>query len=195
MEIYDRDSRPGKPGPKRTQAQREMSKVLIGKLYLQGHPQPYICAEVERQFGVHISPPQISYDIASIVKEWRKRAESDIGEVKGIELGKLNTLELEYWAAWVRSCQPREITMTAKSEGGQSTISASSRREQRDGNPAFLAGVLNCIERRCKILGIDAPVKVNIEDVTREMARELGLDESLEKRALTEVSRILRSGR
>ena len=34
-------------------------------------------------------------------------------------------------------------------------------KEQRDGNPAFLQGVLNCIDRRCKLLGIDAPTRTD----------------------------------
>jgi hypothetical protein len=35
-------------------------------------------------------------------------------------------------------------------------------KEQRDGNPAFLAGVMSCIERRCKLLGLDAPAKAEL---------------------------------
>jgi hypothetical protein len=34
--------------------------------------------------------------------------------------------------------------------------------EERDGNPSWLAGVDKCIERRCKLLGLDAPVKTDL---------------------------------
>ena len=33
-------------------------------------------------------------------------------------------------------------------------------KETMLGNPAYLAGVMSCIERRCKILGLDAPTKI-----------------------------------
>jgi hypothetical protein len=59
-------------------------------------------------------------------------------------------------------------------------------REQRDGNPAFLAGVMSCIERRCKLLGLDAPVKqqnlnVNLSELTDEQLDRLEAGESLEQ--------------
>jgi hypothetical protein len=33
------------------------------------------------------------------------------------------------------------------------------RKEAREGNPAFLAGVQWCINKRCEIFGFDAPKK------------------------------------
>ena len=34
------------------------------------------------------------------------------------------------------------------------------RREGQSGNPSFLAGVQWCINKRCEILGLDAPKKI-----------------------------------
>lgn len=181
--------------PKRTPGQLELTRTMIASMYAKGQSMAFMAAEIERQFGVQLSLVQIGYDIQHIIAGWRKQATGDIERAKGLELGKLVTLELEYWDAWKRSCQPREITRTAKTDGERATTSASFRKEQRDGNPAFLQGVMSCIERRCKILGIDAPVKINVEDVTRQMARDMGFDQGQEEKAVAEVERYLRAGR
>ncbi len=41
-------------------------------------------------------------------------------------------------------------------------IKFAKRSEQRNGNPAYLSGVQWCIDRRCKLLGLDAPIKAQI---------------------------------
>lgn len=42
------------------------------------------------------------------------------------------------------------------------TVKVAKRSEQRNGNLAYLSGVQWCIDRRCKILGLDAPIKAQI---------------------------------
>jgi hypothetical protein len=39
-------------------------------------------------------------------------------------------------------------------------IKKTKRREGQVGDPRYLDGVLKCIDRRCAILGIDAPKKI-----------------------------------
>jgi hypothetical protein len=64
----------------------------------------------------------------------------------------------EYWAAWTASRASREITSTEQVDGGSSSrFKAAVRKEAREGNPAFLAGVQWCVTRRCALLGLDAP--------------------------------------
>jgi hypothetical protein len=83
----------------------------------------------------------------------------DLDAVKAKELAKLDRLELTYWRAWERSCSTREIrSVTKKGEAGTSML----RTEGRDGNPKFLEGVHKCIERRCVLLGLDAPAKKEV---------------------------------
>jgi hypothetical protein len=57
------------------------------------------------------------------------------------------------------------------------------RKEGQAGNPAFLAGVLTCIERRCSILGLDAPKRFVIrwDDLTDEQIDRLAAGEPPEK--------------
>ena len=69
----------------------------------------------------------------------------------------------EYWQAWIRSTEDKEATLTEKVEATTTTRSkAQIRKEGQAGDPRFLAGVQWCIERRCKLIGLDAPEKHDI---------------------------------
>ncbi len=93
---------------------------------------------------------------------------------KAEELAKIDALERTYWKAWRRSCKDREVQTAEKVTGDTARSKAATRREGQSGNPAFLAGVERCIDRRCKLLGLDAPRKLEhkhtlaAEDLTDE---------------------------
>jgi hypothetical protein len=116
----------------------------------------------------------ISRDIKAIREEWKASAVRDFDEAKGRELEKLEAIEADAWAAWERSRSERTITRTRRTEKpGQSPAGkdgkesgallqsalAESRKEQRDGEQGFLAVALKCVQERCKILGLHAPVR------------------------------------
>jgi hypothetical protein len=123
--------------------------------------------EIARSLEVDLAT--IKRDLAFIREEWRQDAVRDVGERQAAELAKLDALERTCWEAWERSLLPKETSETRRvqddappgkdNESGQhqARIEALLRREQRDGNPRFLETALNCIKRRCEILGLDAP--------------------------------------
>ena len=78
---------------------------------------------------LELSESTVSRDLETLYKQWRASALVDIGKAKAKELAKLDHLEATYWESW----------MVTKSE------------------PRYLAGVQVCIDRRCKLLGLDAP--------------------------------------
>lgn len=178
-----------KRGPKRTPVQLEAGRALVAELYLKGKSQRFIAQEVERQTGVTITVDQVVKDIAWCLRQWREHAMMDISEAKSREIAKINALETTYWEAWQDSRRPKESSLTEKTEGEKTRTRAGIRREQRDGNPAFLQGVCWCIDRRIRILGLDAPIKIDIEPEVRKMARDMGLDED---KAVAEANRIVR---
>jgi hypothetical protein len=151
----------------RTRAQRENDLRRIAELYLHGLMQ----AEIAQQIGV--CRQQIGYDLKVLQKRWQEAALSDFNARKAQELAKVDELERTYWQAWQESKEIRETTTstTEKTVGGAGEAAqvdltgaplkqkAALKKEQRDGNPAFLAGVERCIARRCEILGLDAPRK------------------------------------
>lgn len=144
-------------GPKRSDFQREQDYVEIARRYLQGETQ----ASIAEHIGV--TQQQISADLKTIQKRWLKSVTMMIDAAKAKELAKIDLLEQTYWNAWFASITPKEIKSSevfTVNGDGNATKKASLKTEQRDGNPAFLAGVDRCIERRCKLLGLDAPVKL-----------------------------------
>jgi hypothetical protein len=141
---------------KRTKFEREQQLVQIAQLYLTGHTQ----AAIARQ--LNLSRSQIQYDIQACIREWRRTRIEDIDQVKTVELERINRMECEYWDAWERSKLDRKSTSAKRVEDVDGTrTEAQKRAEGQTGNPAYLAGVQWCIEQRCKILGLYAPVKTD----------------------------------
>ncbi len=143
--------------PRRRPFEAEKQREQISALYLKGRTQYSIADELQ------ISRAMVAYDLKVIQDRWHKSTTMNLDDAKARELAKIDKLEATYWEAWERSCEMREATMTEqrKTDDGSET-KASLRHENRDGNPAFLAGVMQCIERRCRLLGIDAPVKAEL---------------------------------
>ncbi len=141
--------------PRRHPLQREKDLAELASRYLHGQRQ----AEIAEALGV--TQQQISADLKTLQARWQQSALIDLNEAKSRELAKTDELERVYWAEWEASRQEKQITQTRrKGEGQAAQAEAMLRRERREGNPAYLAGVQWCIERRCKILGLDAPQKV-----------------------------------
>ena len=148
---------------KRTPIQRERDLLEISGLYLRGITQ----AEIASQLGV--SQQQVSYDLKILQRRWLAESVAKIDERKARELAKVDRLEREYWEAWERSKLDAE-TVTLEKLGalkdGQGQIVGTKvkevkKREGQSGNPSFLAGVQWCIDKRCEILGLDAPKKID----------------------------------
>lgn len=145
--------------PKRDKFQREYDYERIISYYLKGWRQVDIAAELG------LSQQQVSKDLASIQRRWRSDTAINLDEAKSKEIARIDELEREYWAAW-ESSKSERTKARQESSGKVDPLTkkavadkAVMEREQRDGNPAFLAGVLSCIDRRCKLLGLDAPEK------------------------------------
>jgi hypothetical protein len=159
--------RPDKAGSILIDQRRER----VAESYLRGRRQ-YEIAEAE---GVVDSV--ITKDLQAIRKKWRESSVRDFDEHVSRELDKIDLLEREHWEAWERSKKEKTVSRTSKKTGKNPADEASIEKQQRDGNPAFLEGVLKCIERRCKLLGLDAPEK--FKDVTDPERRRDRLDSLL----------------
>jgi predicted transcriptional regulator len=171
--------------PKRTKFQRESDLARIAKMHLEQMSQYEIAAELG------LSQPQVNYDLKEIEKRWREASLTDINEAKQRELERIDRLERMYRDAYERSCQERVKTRTEQ-EG--IAIKAVVTREQRDGNPAFLSGIQNCIEQRCRILGIFEVAKVNLDWRGAVEAEGLDAGEAFEQMVAT-AKRILEEAR
>lgn len=169
---------------KRDNFQREADYERITSLYLRGWRQADIAVELG------LSQQQISYDLRTIQKRWRESTAINLDEAKAKELSRLDELERTFWAAWEQSkserTKARQETDGKGKDGKPNVKKASIEKEQRDGNPAFLQGVLSCIDRRCKLLGLDAPAKqqnynIDLSTLTDEQLDRLDAGEPIEQ--------------
>jgi hypothetical protein len=123
--------------PKRTTTERERDRRLIAEYYLTGRSIYQITDELNARQDVTytLSSKQVWYDLRLIRERWVKSGLRDFDKAQAQEIERIDRLEREHWAAW-RMVDPTDRTA-----------------------PSYLAGVMRCIERRCKILGLDAPVR------------------------------------
>jgi hypothetical protein len=141
-----------------TQKRTEIAirRQKIAAAYLRGSTQAEIAVNLE------CDQATVSRDLKALRGEWMKSALIDINEAKARELAKVDALEVEYWTAWKRSQEDAESEIT-KMQGSDPAkpgrLEKQSKREGQSGNPAFLAGVQWCINKRCEIIGVDAPKK------------------------------------
>lgn len=119
-----------KPIRHRSPSQIAKHRKLIAEYYLHGMYQYEIAEEIG------LDQATISRDLKAIQKEWLKSTLRDFDELKAQELAKIDDLEITYRDGW-----------------------NTSKDENTVGDPRFLNGIDRCIERRCKLLGLDAPIK------------------------------------
>ncbi|MEW5724777.1 MAG: hypothetical protein AB1896_16815 [Thermodesulfobacteriota bacterium] len=154
--------------PKRTRAQIERDRADIARLYLKGWTQQAITEWVCKTYYTErfLTRQAIAKDLVAIQKEWRESTLRDFDEAKAKELAKLDELERTMWTAWERSLG--EVTTRTVQQGrGEDTV-RTIRTEERQGDPRFLEGIMKCIERRCKLLGFDAPIAIGDDPGLRE---------------------------
>jgi len=124
-------------------------RQTVGRLYAQGQT----LREIGKAVGRHEAT--ICRDLEKIRCQWLESSIRDFDQAKADELAKIDNLEREHWEAWARSRKDKQSRTVEDSDKGGSKRSV--REEGQTGDPRFLDGVLKCIERRCKLLGIDAP--------------------------------------
>jgi len=152
-------------GKRRSAAQIARDRRRMADLYLQGWLQADIAVEVG------VSDATVSRDLKALQSEWLASALVDFNEAKAQELAKVDRLEREYWQAWRRSCENAE---SVTQEGTAKTVDKVKKTSKgQAGDPRFLQGVQWCIERRCKILGVDAPTEIKHSGRVRVL---LGVD-------------------
>ena len=140
--------------PRRKASELGRDRRRVAEMYLRGSLQADIAAELG------IDQSTVSRDLKSLQCEWLASALVDINEAKSRELARVDELERTYWAAWERSQEPIEVTSkraTQNEAGKRFDVNTQSRGQV--GDPRFLAGVGWCIERRCRVLGLDAPTR------------------------------------
>jgi hypothetical protein len=131
----------------------------VASMYLRGLSQ----WEIGRQLGV--SQQCIAKDVQALEKEWLAAAVVDIDAAKATELARIDRLERVAWRAWQRSCQRKErassrLEKKLNDDAQQGKTVTSKHTELRDGNPEYLKRVEWCISKRCELLKLNPPQRL-----------------------------------
>lgn len=141
------------PGRRRKPAEIARHRRKEADLYLKG----WLQVDIADELG--INQATVSRDLKALHKDWLASALIDFDRAKARELAKVARLEREYWAAWERSCEDAEtVRQEANRDSGTGKVVRT--RKGQAGDPRFLLGVQWCIGKRCEILGVDAPTKI-----------------------------------
>lgn len=150
----------------RTPGQREKDFERIAEMYLAGK----YMAEIAAAIGV--STQTISTELMELRRRWQDRYIGKIDARKSEELARIDRLEREYWIAWERSLGTSTTTTVTKTNGDKARGQVSKTTAERTGEAKFLAGVAWCIKARREVLGLDAPLKVHVQEDEHEWSDE-----------------------
>jgi hypothetical protein len=172
--------------PKRKPFQIHKDRVEIATLYLQGKLQFEIAQilSTDQARGYTLTQQTISRDLKMIQRDWQRSTIVKFDEARAQELAKIDNLEREYWRAWERSKTEKKHSEKEKTEGMQLKEVTRVEKWELIGDHRFLEGIQWCINRRCELLGLDAPKrmhifeedllsKINWDSLTREQMQRI----------------------
>lgn len=154
--------------PQNTEEVIAQRRSDISRFYLQGYTQQRIADEVG------VTRQQVSLDLIEIRKERDTTTLFDFNEAKIKELEKIDNLEAEAWRCFYASSRPlkkKSTRLKGKTQQGHGSqlpndLEQYTYEEERLPDPRFMLIVDKCIERRCRILGLEAPLKIAETDPT-----------------------------
>lgn len=143
--------------------------ILFG-YFLQGYPYRLIREAFnktagEKNYGYTLSLGMVHNDVKAAIGVFRLENDEFIDEQMHVELARINKLETTYWKAWENSTTGRT---KREYEGGIAQGNKLPRgaklkkytSEELFGDPRYLHGVQWCVDRRCKLLGLDKPIEI-----------------------------------
>jgi hypothetical protein len=119
-------------------------RARAAELYVRGWTQQRIADHL------NVTQQAVCRALKLIRREWRAARLRNYDQLVDEQLPRIDAIEAAAWDGWERS----------RAAGGA-------------GNVRFLAVALNCVERRCKLIGADAPTKVNLGDLDRLIDEQL----------------------
>ena len=166
---------------KRTEEQRAFDIAFCSNLFLRGYAYREITEQLnaelsKRKAGYKISLSMVYYDLQQCLIEWKRERMDNIDDYVTQELKKLDRIEVELWEAWENSKTGKLREKNRKHPGRPRKVLdenddpeyygyEETTTETSAGNPRFLDLLLNVQQRRAKLLGFDAPVKIEIPGV------------------------------
>lgn len=155
--------------PKRTGAQKLADRTFIANARIQGWSLPKIHAELNaaRKGIYRLGMSQVYEDQKSIEAEWIANLKGDMDAWKAKELASLERMENELWHSWEKSKTQRRLArVVVKGTGESAPRESSVTTEDQDGDPRYLELIIKVQDRRAKMLGLNAAIKIENGDGT-----------------------------
>lgn len=141
----------------------------------------------------------ICRDIQEVEKDLRKRGMATLEKKRDREIAEVEAVAQSAWEAYEKSKQPLTKTVRlADASGGQgqgAQVKIQITKEERYGDPRFLEIVLRASERRAKLLGLDAPEKVDMTSAGKPITPAVALTPEQHLAALDAYQHALTDGR
>lgn len=174
---------------RRNKLERARDGRLAAHMYLIQHltqEEITVVLNAREDVDYTVSRQTVGRDLIKLDKQWTERAVAIVDEEKAKALAEIDALQETYWQAWERELVPdgqetvfETETEDIDEEGHQhdkkgdwthkkKTIKVKRRLGPQNGPGWALQGIQDCIEKRCKILGINAPDKMALTDPTGE---------------------------
>lgn len=134
-------------------------RAEVAELYLDGWTQ----VKIAEHCGIGLTT--VHRDLKAIHAEWQRQQAAHFDVLKARELTRIDRVEREAWEAWKQSKQ-RTVTRTQsklRESEAEKLREVSTTEHTELGEPRFLDIILDCIAKRVKILGLDAPTRVQLE--------------------------------
>lgn len=146
-DVHTRD------GQQASKEQREERRSEIASLRLRG----LTFAEIAEEVKLSVSETYREYKV--VEQRWRAQAFDSLAELKARELARVDVIEQEAWRAYERSQEAAiETRQTfAHDDGKQELVGAMGKKINRDGDAKWLRVILDCVDKRIKLLGLDSP--------------------------------------
>ena len=155
--------------PQNSEEVIEQRLMLVSRRYLQGVPQFKIAEEVG------VNPSQISRDLDTLRERWRMVNLANISEIILEQLNKLDLMEVELWEAWDRSKREfrekrtkgtglKKLSKDGGEYGGNEILGISEVTDvtkEKEPNVGYMSALLQLMERRAKLIGLDAGLNLN----------------------------------
>lgn len=158
----------------------ELFTELICDLYLKGFTFKQLVAYFKQEKKKNFTVEKIELIINDAVLTWNAKKDDMVENISGIELAKINRLELQYQQGYDRSCikiktvkqkaiplekgEPKQKKQRNQepAPAGYKIIEQVIEYRQQNGDVKFLQGVQSCIEKRLEIIGHSGAKKASL---------------------------------
>ena len=141
-----------------------------------------LAAKLSAERPYEVSSSMVRRDLERLKKRWLAIIDSRLEISQAAELRKLAEQEREVWNAWESSKEATtRTTMRKKGEGGKGDVEHSVEKRTNAGEPAFQRLLLDIAAARAKILGLNAPIRVEQSGVDGQPIKTENVNVTLTK--------------